>query len=131
QKKIAKNQFNFDDFLQQIQQIQKMGNVKDLMGMLPGMGKAMKDVDIEDDAFKHIEAIIFSMTPKEREQPDIINGSRKKRIAKGCGREITDVNQLMKQFNDTKKMMKLMNNKSAMASMMKQFGGMPGMPGGQ
>lgn len=130
QKKIAKNQFNFDDFLQQIQQIQKMGNVKDLMGMLPGMGKAMKDVDIEDDAFKHIEAIIFSMTPKERQQPDIINGARKKRIAKGSGRNITDVNQLMKQFNDTKKMMKLMNNKSAMASMMKQFGGMPGMPGG-
>ena len=127
QKKIAKNQFNFDDFLQQIQQIQKMGNVKDLMGMLPGMGKAMKDVDIEDDAFKHIEAIIFSMTPKERQQPDIINASRKKRIANGSGRDIKDVNQLMKQFNDTKKMMKLMNNKSAMASMMKQFGGMPGM----
>jgi signal recognition particle subunit SRP54 len=129
QKKIAKNQFNFDDFLQQIQQIQKMGNVKDLMGMLPGMGKAMKDVDIEDDAFKHIEAIIFSMTPKEREQPDIINGSRKKRIAKGCGRDVQEVNQLMKQFNDTKKMMKLMNNKSAMASMMKHLGGMPGMGG--
>ncbi|MGB0806940.1 MAG: signal recognition particle protein [Salibacteraceae bacterium] len=129
QKKIAKNQFNFDDFLQQIQQIQKMGNVKDLMGMLPGMGKAMKDVDIEDDAFKHIEAIIFSMTPKERKQPEIINGARKKRLAKGSGRSIQDVNALMKQFNDTKKMMKLMNNKSAMASMMKQFGGMPGMPG--
>jgi len=127
QKKIAKNQFNFDDFLQQIQQIQKMGNVKDLMGMLPGMGKAMKDVEIEDDAFKHIEAIIFSMTPKEREQPQLINGSRKKRIAKGCGRDVQEVNALMKQFNDTKKMMKLMNNKSAMASMMKQFGG--GMPG--
>ena len=127
QKKIAKNQFNFDDFLSQIQQIQKMGNVKDLMGMLPGMGKAMKDVEIEDDAFKHIEAIIRSMTPKERQQPQIINGARKKRIAKGSGREINDVNQLMKQFNDTKKMMKLMNNKSAMASMMKQFGGMPGM----
>ena len=127
QKKIAKNQFNFDDFLQQIQQIQKMGNVKDLMGMLPGMGKAMKDVDIEDDAFKHIEAIIYSMTPKERQQPQIINGSRKKRIAKGSGRDVQEVNQLMKQFNDTKKMMKLMNNKSAMANMMKHLGGMPGM----
>ena len=127
QKKIAKNQFNFDDFLSQIQQIQKMGNVKDLMGMLPGMGKAMKDVEIGDDAFKHIEAIIRSMTPKERQQPSLINGSRKKRIAKGSGREINEVNQLMKQFNDTKKMMKMMNNKSAMASMMKQFGGMPGM----
>lgn len=129
QKKIAKNQFNFDDFLQQIQQIQKMGNVKDLMGMLPGMGKAMKDVDIEDDAFKHIEAIIYSMTPKERQQPQIINGSRKKRIARGSGRDVQEVNQLMKQFNDTKKMMKLMNNKSAMASMMKHLGGMPGMGG--
>ena len=130
QKKIAKNQFNFDDFLQQIQQIQKMGNVKDLMGMLPGMGKAMKDVEIGDDAFKHIEAIIFSMTPKERDQPTLINGSRKKRIAKGSGRDVQEVNALMKQFNDTKKMMKLMNNKSAMASMMKQFGGgVPGMGG--
>jgi signal recognition particle subunit SRP54 len=130
QKKIAKNQFNFDDFLQQIQQIQKMGNVKDLMGMLPGMGKAMKDVEIGDDAFKHIEAIIFSMTPKERDQPQLINGSRKKRIANGSGRNVQEVNALMKQFNDTKKMMKLMNNKSAMASMMKQFGGgAPGMGG--
>ena len=127
QKKIAKNQFNFNDFLQQIQQIQKMGNVKDLMGMLPGMGKMMKDVDIQDDAFKHIEAIIYSMTPKERENPEIINGSRKKRIADGSGREIQEVNQLMKQFADTKKMMKLMNNKTAMAGLMKQFGGMPGM----
>jgi signal recognition particle subunit SRP54 len=127
QKKIAKNQFNFNDFLQQIQQIQKMGNVKDLMGMLPGMGKMMKDVDIQDDAFKHIEAIIYSMTPKERENPDIINGTRKKRIAEGSGRGIQEVNQLMKQFADTKKMMKLMNNKTAMAGLMKQFGGMPGM----
>lgn len=129
QKKIAKNQFNFDDFLQQIKQIQKMGNVKDLMGMLPGMGKALKDVEIGDDAFKHIEAIISSMTPKERENPDLIDGSRKKRIAKGSGREVNEVNQLMKQFTDTKKMMKMMNNKSAMAGLMKQFGGMPGMPG--
>ena len=127
QKKIAKNQFNFNDFLQQIQQIQKMGNVKDLMGMLPGMGKALKDVEIGDDAFKHIEAIIYSMTPKEREMPNVINGSRKKRIAKGAGRDIQEVNRLLKQFEDTRKMMKLMNNKSAMASMMKQFGGLPGM----
>lgn len=129
QKKIAKNQFNFNDFLNQIQQIQKMGNVKDLMGMLPGMGKALKDVEIEDDAFKHIEAIIYSMTPKEREQPGVINGSRKKRIAKGSGTSIQEVNKLIKQFDDTRKMMKLMNNKSAMAGLMKQFGGMPGMPG--
>ncbi len=129
QKKIAKNQFNFDDFLTQIKQIQKMGNVKDLMGMLPGMGKALKDVEIGDDAFKHIEAIISSMTPKERLKPEIIDGSRKKRIAKGSGREVNEVNQLMKQFTDTKKMMKMMNNKSAMAGLMKQFGGMPGMPG--
>ncbi len=128
QKKIAKNQFNFDDFLTQIKQIQKMGNVKDLMGMLPGMGKALKDVEIGDDAFKHIEAIISSMTPKERLKPEIIDGSRKKRIAKGSGREVNEVNQLMKQFTDTKKMMKMMNNKSAMAGLMKQFGGMPGMP---
>lgn len=129
QKRIQKNQFDFNDFLGQIQQIKKMGNVKDLMGMIPGMGKAMKGVDIDDDAFKHVEAIIHSMTPKEREQPDIINGSRKKRIALGSGTDIQEVNKLLKQFGDTKKMMKLMSNKKNMANMMKQMkgGGIPGM----
>ena len=129
QKRIQKNQFDFNDFLGQIQQIKKMGNVKDLMGMIPGMGKAMKGVDIDDDAFKHVEAIIYSMTPKEREQPQIINGSRKKRIAMGSGTDIQEVNKLLKQFGDTKKMMKLMSNKKNMASMMKQMkgGGIPGL----
>ena len=108
QKKIAKNQFVFDDFLGQIQQIKKMGNVKDLMGMIPGAGKAMKDVDIDDDAFKGIEAIIQSMTPSERSEPKSINASRKKRIAKGSGSTIQEVNQLMKQFNQMSKMMKMM-----------------------
>jgi signal recognition particle subunit SRP54 len=109
QKKIAKNQFNFNDFLKQIQQIKKMGNVKDLMGMIPGMGKMMKDVDIDDDAFKGIEAIIKSMTDEERETPKIINGSRRKRIAAGSGSDIQEVNRLIKQFDDTKKMMKMMS----------------------
>ena len=129
QKKIQKNQFDFNDFLGQFQQVKKMGNVKDLMGMIPGMGKALKDVDIEDDAFKHIEAIIHSMTPEERSQPDIINGARKNRIAKGSGRSIQDVNKLMKQFGDTKKMMKMMSNPKNMRQMMRQMkgGGMPGM----
>ena len=128
-KKIQKNQFDFNDFLGQIEQIKKMGNVKDLMGMIPGMGKALKGVDIDDDAFKHVEAIIKSMTPKERENPQIINGSRKKRIAQGSGRGIQEVNKLMKQFNDTKKMMKMMGNRKNMMNMMKQMkgGGMPGM----
>tara|TARA_B110000967_G_scaffold207064_1_gene255420 strand:- start:5903 stop:7231 length:1329 start_codon:yes stop_codon:yes gene_type:complete len=108
QKKIAKNQFGFDDFLNQIQQIKKMGNVKDLMGMIPGAGKAMKDVDIDDDAFKGIEAIIHSMTPDERSNPKTINASRKKRIAKGSGTSIQAINQLMKQFNQMSKMMKMM-----------------------
>jgi len=107
-KKIAKNQFGFDDFLSQIQQVKKMGNMKDLMGMIPGMGKAMKGVDIDDDAFKHIEAIIGSMTPKERSQPDLINVSRKKRIAKGAGRDINEINQMIKQFHQMSKMMKMM-----------------------
>ncbi len=127
QKKIAKNQFTFEDFYNQIQQIKKMGNVKDLVGMIPGMSKAMKGVEIEDDAFKSVEAIIQSMTPKEKENPSIINGSRKKRIASGSGTSIQDVNKLIKQFDDTRKMMKLMNNKGAMASMMKKMGGMRGM----
>lgn len=131
QKRIKKNQFDFNDFLGQLQQVKKMGNVKDLMGMLPGMGKALKDVDIKDDAFKHIEAIIYSMTPEERERPEIINGPRKNRIAKGSGTNIQEVNKLMKQFGDTKKMMKMMSNPANMRQMMKQMkgmgGGMPGM----
>ena len=108
-----------------------MGNVKDLIGMLPGMGIAMKDVDIDDDAFKRIEAIIQSMTPEEREKPDMINSSRKNRIANGSGRDLQEVNKLMKQFNDTKKMMKVMSNPKQMRQMMKQMkgmgGGLPGM----
>jgi len=108
QKKIAKNQFGFDDFLSQIQQIKKMGSMKDLVGMIPGAGKAMKDVDIDDDAFKGIEAIIHSMTPSERSTPGSINASRKKRIAKGSGTSVQEVNQLMKQFNQMSKMMKMM-----------------------
>ncbi len=108
QKKIAKDQFGFDDFLSQIQQIKKMGNIKDLMGMVPGMGKMVKDVDVDDDAFKHIEAIITSMTPKERANPKIINSSRKKRIGKGSGTSIQQVNQLLKQFEQMGKMMKMM-----------------------
>jgi len=108
QKKIAKNQFGFDDFLKQIQQVKKMGNMKDLIGMIPGAGKAMKDVDIDDDAFKGIEAIIHSMTPEERSKPSLIDASRKKRIGKGSGTSVQEVNQLMKQFNQMSKMMKMM-----------------------
>lgn len=107
-KKIAKNQFGFDDFLSQIQQVKKMGNMKDLMGMIPGAGKMMGDVDIDNDSFKYIEAIIGSMTPKERSQPSLLNHSRKIRIAKGCGRDISEVNQLIKQFEQMSKMMKMM-----------------------
>lgn len=129
QKRIHKDQFDFNDFLAQLQQVKKMGNVKDLMGMIPGMGKAMKDVEIEDDAFKHIEAIIYSMTPKERENPDLINASRKNRIAIGSGTSIQEVNKLLKQFGDTKKMMKMMSNPKNMMGMMKQLKGMKGMPG--
>ncbi len=131
QKRIQKDQFDFNDFLGQLQQIKKMGNVKDLLGMLPGMGKALKDVDIQDDAFKHIEAIIHSMTPKERANPSLLNGQRKNRIAKGSGTSIQEVNKLLKQFEDTRKMMKMMSNPKNMMGMMKQFknmrGGMPGM----
>jgi signal recognition particle subunit SRP54 len=131
QRRIQKDQFDFNDFLGQIQQIKKMGNVKDLMGMIPGMGKAVKDVDIQDDAFKHIEAIIFSMTPTERANPGLMNGQRKTRIAKGSGTNIQEVNKLLKQFEDTKKMMKMMSNPKNMMGMMKQMknmrGGMPGM----
>ena len=121
QKKIAKNQFNFNDFLKQIQQIKKMGNVKDLMGMIPGMGKALRDTEIDDDAFKGIEAIIHSMTPEERENPKILNGSRRKRIARGSGNEIQEVNRLIKQFAETSKMMKMMSSGGGrgLAQMMK------------
>jgi len=107
--KIRQNNFNFDDFLSQLEQVKKMGNIKDLIGMIPGMGKAMKGLDIDDDSFKPIEAIIRSMTPKERQNPDIIDGRRRKRIADGSGRTITEVNNLMKQFDDMRKMMKQMN----------------------
>lgn len=124
QKKIAKNQFNFEDFLAQIQQIKKMGNLKDLAGMIPGMGKMMKNIDIDDDAFKGIEAIIKSMTPKERNSPEIINGSRRKRIAMGSGTSIQDVNRLIKQFEDIKKMMKKMSGANG-SRMMQQM--MPGL----
>ena len=131
QKRIQKDQFDFNDFLSQIQQVKKMGNMKDLVGMIPGVGKQMKDVEIEDDAFKHIEAIIFSMTPAERANPTLINGQRKNRLAKGSGTNIQEVNKLMKQFGDTKKMMKMMSNPKNMMGMMKKMkgmgGGMPGM----
>ena len=109
QKKIAKNQFNFNDFLSQIQQIKKMGNIKDLASMIPGVGKALKDVDIDDDAFKGVEAIIHSMTPAERENPELLNGSRRKRIAMGSGTTIQDVNRLLKQFDESKKMMRMLS----------------------
>jgi signal recognition particle subunit SRP54 len=120
QKKIAKNQFNFNDFLSQIKQIKKMGNVKDLMGMLPGMGKAIQNLDIDDNAFKGIEAIIHSMTPEEREDPAVINGSRRKRIASGSGTTIQEVNRLIKQFDDTRRMMKMVTASKGrgMANMM-------------
>ena len=129
QKKIAKNQFGFDDFLKQIQQIKKMGNMKELMGMIPGMGKALKGVDIDDDAFKGIEAMIKSMTLEERSNPKILNGSRRKRIANGSGTSIQEVNQLIKQFGQMGKMMKMMQGGGAkqMMQMMKNRGGMPGM----
>ncbi|KRO70002.1 MAG: signal recognition particle [Cryomorphaceae bacterium BACL11 MAG-121128-bin16] len=129
QKKIAKNQFGFDDFLKQIQQIKKMGNMKDLVGMIPGMGKAMKDVDIDDNAFKGIEAIIHSMTKQERENPNLLNGSRKKRIAAGSGTSVVEVNQLISQFDQMGKMMKMMQGGGAkqMMQMMQKKGGIPGM----
>jgi len=113
QKKIAKNTFGLDDFLKQIHQIKKMGNMKDLVGMIPGAGKMMKDVDIDDDSFKYIEAMIYSMTPKERSNPSLINKSRKYRIGKGSGTSIQQVNQLLKQFNQMSKMMKMMQGGGA------------------
>ena len=121
EKKMAKNKFDYNDFYSQIQQIKKMGNVKDLMGMIPGMGKALKDIDIDDDAFKHVEAMIGSMTPFEREHPDVINLSRKQRIAKGCGVNIDEINRITKQFEQMRKMMHMMTNKQAMPNI-------PGMP---
>ncbi len=127
-KKIAKNQFDFNDFLDQISQIKKMGNMKDLMGMIPGVGKAMKDVDIDDDAFKHIEAMIHSMTPTERENPKLIDGSRRKRIAAGSGTSVQELNKLLKQFDETSKMMRMMGNKQNMAKMMRNMPKMPGRP---
>ncbi len=134
QKKIAKNKFDFNDFLGQIQQIKKMGNIKDLAGMIPGVGKAIKDVDIDNNAFKGIEAIIYSMTPKERTNPEILNLSRKQRIAKGSGTDIAEVNRLIKQFDQMRKMMKMftggnMANMAKMAGMMSKMKGMPGLGG--
>jgi len=108
QKKIAKNEFNLEDFLKQLQQIKKMGKIKDLLAMIPGMGKAIKDIDFDDNAFKHIEAIIYSMTPEERRNPNILNGSRKQRIARGSGRSVTEINQLLKQFEEARKLMHTM-----------------------
>jgi signal recognition particle subunit SRP54 len=122
EKKIRQNQFDFEDFREQLQQIKKMGNLKDLMGMIPGVGKAIKDIDISDDAFKGIEAMIGSMTPQERGNPDIIDGSRRKRIAKGAGKEIQDVNQFMKQFDQMRQMMKMMNKMGAGGKGLKALG---------
>jgi signal recognition particle subunit SRP54 len=123
QKKIARNQFDFNDFLAQIRQIKKMGNVKDLLGMIPGMGKAIRNLEIDDNAFKGIEAIIHSMTPDERINPAVLNGSRRKRIATGSGTSIQDVNRLIKQFDDTRKMMKMVtaNKGKNMANVMRNM----------
>lgn len=129
QKKIMKDQFDLNDFLAQLQQIKKMGNVKDLMGMIPGMGKAMKGVDVPEDAFKGVEAIILSMTPKERSNPGILNTVRKNRIANGSGTNIQEINKLLKQFDDMRKMMKMMSNPRNMTGMMSRLKGMGGMPG--
>ncbi|MEO9485564.1 MAG: signal recognition particle protein [Ekhidna sp.] len=123
-KKIRKNQFGFDDFLAQMEQMKKMGSMKDLLGMIPGMGKAIKDVDIDDDSLKPIEAIIKSMTPKERTQPEILNGPRKQRIAKGSGTSIQEVNQLLKQFEQMRKMMKMMNKSGGKRALANMLGGM-------
>jgi signal recognition particle subunit SRP54 len=121
QKRIAKNQFSFNDFLSQIQQIKKMGNLKDLAGMIPGMGKVIKNMDFDDNAFKEVEAIIHSMTPTERENPAILNGSRKKRIADGSGTTIQEVNRLLKQFDDTRKVMKMMSQGKNLSNMMSKM----------
>lgn len=125
-KKIATNKFDFNDFLGQLQQIKKMGNIKDLVGMIPGVGKAVKGMDIDDNAFKGIEAIIFSMTPEERSKPELLNGARRQRVAKGSGQSIQEVNKLLKQFEDTRKMMRMMNDKNAMSKLMRSMPkGMP------
>ena len=121
QRKIAKNQFNFDDFLNQINQIKKMGNIKDLAAMIPGVGKALKDVEIDDDAFKSVEAIIHSMTKEERQNPSIINASRRQRIARGSGTSLVEVNRLMKQFEQTRKMMKAATAMKNPMKMMRQI----------
>jgi signal recognition particle subunit SRP54 len=126
QKKIARNQFTFSDFLSQIQQIKKMGNIKELASMIPGVGKALKNLDMDDNAFKGIEAIIFSMTPGERENPDVINGSRRKRIAEGSGTNIQEVNRLIKQFDETRKLMKTITTSK---NPMRMMGNMPSMRG--
>jgi signal recognition particle subunit SRP54 len=118
QKKIARDQFDFDDFIAQIQQIKKMGNVKDLMAMIPGVGKAVKDLDIDDNAFKNIEAIIRSMTPEERSNPVVLNGSRRKRVALGSGTSVQEVNKLLKQFDETRRMMKMMTKGGNAARLM-------------
>jgi signal recognition particle subunit SRP54 len=118
QKKLAQNTFNFNDFLKQIGQIKKMGNLKDVVGMIPGMSKAMKNLEIDNDAFKHIEAIIHSMTPYERENPAIINGTRRKRIADGSGTDVQEVNRLLKQFEETRRMMKMVSQGNNMQRVM-------------
>ena len=128
QKKIAKNQFNFNDFLQQIKQIKKMGSIKDLASMIPGVGKAMKDINVDDNAFKSIEAIIYSMTPYEREHPEVMNGRRRERIARGSGTNIQEVNRLLKQFDQTRKMMQAVTTKNPL-KMMRNMRNMPNMPG--
>ena len=129
ERKIKKNQFDFNDFLEQIKQIKKMGNLKDLLGMIPGVGKAIRDLDVDDDAFKGIEAIIYSMTPEERENPKIIDGNRRKRIAAGSGVEVAQVNQLLKQFEQARKVMQLMGGAKGgrrgmnMGALKRQMGG--------
>ena len=127
QKKIAKNQFTLDDFLKQIQQVKKMGNMKDLVGMITGVGKALKDTEIDDNAFVVLEAIIGSMTPAERDNPALLNGKRRDRVAKGSGTTVQEVNRLVKQFEDTRKMMKMMGSKDGRSKMMAQMKNMPGM----
>ena len=126
QKKIAKNKFDFEDFLGQIAQIKKMGNMKDLMGMIPGVGKMMKNVDMDDDAFKGVEAIIRSMTPQERSNPELLTTSRRNRIAAGSGNNIQEVNKLIKQFDEMRKMMRMMSDKKNMSNMMRNLQRMGG-----
>jgi len=124
QKKLSKDLFTFSDFLDQLRQVKKMGNIKDLMSMIPGAGKALKDVDIDNDSFRSIEAIILSMTKAERENPTLMNGSRRKRIAKGSGTSVQEVNKLMKQFDDMRRMMKMMSTKGNAQRMMRKIPGM-------